>query len=107
MHGWLGGMLSRFALDGGPVASAGIRPEAVRLGTLSDMDAADRAAGRGTIVDIVPTGGSWIVELDIQGSRFFAIATENPQKAAGDTTHFWVERQHLHLFDRDKNRIAL
>src|SRR5690606_23567620 len=107
LHTWLDDVLSRFALDGAAVTSAGIRPEAVRLGALGDADAADRAAGRGTIVDIVPTGGSWIVELDIDCSRFFAIATENPQKAVGETTHFWVERQHLHLFDRDRNRIAL
>ena len=107
LHAWLDGVLSRFALDGTAVTSAGIRPEAVRLGALDDAQAADRAAGRGTIVDIVPTGGSWIVELDIDRNRFFAIATENPQKAVGETTHFWVERQHLHLFDRDRNRIAL
>ncbi len=107
LHGWVDRLLAHFSVDGTQVASAGIRPEAVRLGDLDAAEAARCAAGLGTIVDIVPTGGSWIVELDVDGSRFFAIATENPRKAAGETTHFWVERQHLHLFDRNRNRIAL
>lgn len=84
-----------------------IRPEAVRLGQISDEEAARHAAEQGTIIDIVPTGGSWIVELDVKGNRFFAIATENPRIGAGERSHFWIERQHLHLFDREKKRIAL
>ncbi|MDW5316108.1 ABC transporter ATP-binding protein [Rhizobium sp. PL01] len=104
---WVQSLLTHFGLAGAPIASAGIRPEAVRIGALTDGEAARLAAGRGTIVDIVPTGGSWIVELDTDGSRFFAIATENPRRAAGEIIHFWVERQHLHLFDREKKRVAV
>ncbi|AXV18424.1 ABC transporter ATP-binding protein (plasmid) [Neorhizobium sp. SOG26] len=104
---WLDQVLTHFDIDAAPVASAGIRPEATRLGRLSEDEAARCAAGYGSVVDVVPTGGSWIVEIDVQRTRFFAIATENPRLSAGDTTHFWVERQHLHLFDREKQRIAL
>jgi ABC-type sugar transport systems, ATPase components len=103
---WLDALLAHFALAGAPVASAGIRPEAIRLGSLNDDDAKRCAAGQGTIVDVVPTGGSWIVELDVEGVQFFAITTDSPSKRTGDSIHFWVERQHLHLFDREKNRIA-
>lgn len=103
---WLDGLRAHFGLTGAPVASAGIRPEAVKLGSLSTAEAQRHAAGQGRIVDVVPTGGSWIVELDVQGKRLFAIANESPRRVAGDTTHFWVERQHLHLFDREKKRIA-
>jgi len=107
LHRFLDQVLAHLGIDGAAVGSAGIRPEATRLGTLSAQEATGCAAGQGTVVDIVPTGGSWIVELDVDGSRFIAIATENPRTAAGQRTHFWVERQHLHLFDRDKKRIAL
>ena len=107
LHRWLDLLLAHFGIAGAPVASAGIRPEAVRLGDLSEEQVLQCGAGRGTVVDVVPTGGSWIVELDVEGTRFFAIAADNPRKHAGDTTHFWIERRHLHLFDRDKKRIAL
>ncbi|MFN7103853.1 MAG: ABC transporter ATP-binding protein [Pseudorhizobium sp.] len=103
---WLEGLLAHLELSGAPVASAGIRPEAIKLGNLSAAEAQRHAAGQGTIVDIVPTGGSWIIELDVQGKRLLAIANDTPGKVAGDTTHFWVERRHLHLFDREKKRIA-
>src|SRR5690606_15985873 len=66
LHAWLDRLLTHRRVDPAPVASAGIRPEATRLGVLSDAEAARHAAGQGTIVDIVPTGGSWIVELDVQ-----------------------------------------
>jgi len=107
LHVWLDQVLAHFRLQDAPVASAGIRPEATRLGALNDQEATGCAAGRGTIVDVVPTGGSWIVELDVEGSRFLAIASENPNRVPGDHIHFWVERKHLHLFDQEKNRIAL
>ncbi|MGQ8633606.1 ABC transporter ATP-binding protein [Agrobacterium sp. DKPNP3] len=103
---WLNGVLSHFSLDGAAVASAGIRPEATRVAVLSPEEASRCAAGQGTIVDVVPTGGSWIVELDVEGASFFAIATENPHIAAGERIHFWVEQQHLHLFDQEKKRIV-
>jgi iron(III) transport system ATP-binding protein len=103
---WLDDLLAHFGVSGAPVASAGIRPEAVKLGNLSAAEAQHHAAGQGRIIDIVPTGGSWIVELDAQGKRLLAIANESPHQVAGDTTHFWVERQHLHLFDREKKRVA-
>ncbi|MCO5731608.1 ABC transporter ATP-binding protein [Rhizobium sp. SSA_523] len=106
LNAWLDHLLAHFGVDGAAVASAGIRPEATGVGALFAEDAAKRAAGQGIVVDIVPTGGSWIVELDVQGSRVFAIVTENPRIAAGQSSHFWVERQHLHLFDREKRRIT-
>ncbi|OCW59587.1 ABC transporter ATP-binding protein [Hoeflea olei] len=107
LHAWIDRCLTLFAVDGARVASAGIRPEALRFGSLSDEEVTRHAAGQGVIVDIVPTGGSWIVELDVAGHRVFAIATEHPQVTTGEQTHFWVERHHLHLFDRDKKRITL
>lgn len=107
LQDWLDHLLAHFNVDAATVASAGIRPEAVRLGKISDEEAARHAAAQGTIIDIVPTGGSWIVELDVDGRRFFAIANENPRIGTGERSHFWVERQHLHLFDREKKRITV
>lgn len=103
---WARASIARLNLDMKDVASVGVRPEAVRLGNLDAQQARDKAAGLGTITDIVPTGGSWIVELDVENCKFFAIASENPNKRTGDNIHFWVERRHVHLFDQNKRRVA-
>lgn len=106
LNAWLDRLLAAWGVDAATVASAGIRPEATRLGRLTQAEAQQCLAAQGTIVDIVPTGGSWIVELDVGRSLFFAIATENPRMAAGEHTHFWVEKQQLHLFNQEKKRIT-
>lgn len=97
---WLHHALAGTGRDLDAVASAGIRPETVRLkGPASGPD-------RATVVDIVPTGGSWIVELDVGGLQFFAIATESPTFGIGDAISFNAEQRHIHLFDHDNRRIA-
>ncbi|WP_440658275.1 ABC transporter ATP-binding protein [Ensifer adhaerens] len=84
-----------------PAASVGIRPESVRLARTKV-----EGAKEGKVVEVVPTGGSWIVELSVDGEQFFAIAGELPEAARGDTVFFHVEPQHLHIFDNAGRRIA-
>ncbi|UTV41508.1 ABC transporter ATP-binding protein (plasmid) [Ensifer adhaerens] len=84
-----------------PAASVGIRPESVRLARTKVGGAKE-----GKVVEVVPTGGSWIVELSVDGEQFFAIAGELPEAARGDTVFFHVEPQHLHIFDNAGRRIA-
>ncbi|OWZ90020.1 ABC transporter ATP-binding protein [Ensifer sp. OTU672] len=84
-----------------PAASVGVRPESVRLARTKV-----EGAKEGKVVEVVPTGGSWIVELSIDGEQFFAIAGELPEAARGDTVFFHVEPQHLHIFDNAGRRIA-
>jgi len=58
------------------------------------------------VIDIVPTGGSWIVELSVNGEQYFAIAADAPSQKADDDIWFYVERAHVHVFDNEGKRIA-
>ncbi|HEV7307038.1 ABC transporter ATP-binding protein [Ensifer sp.] len=97
---WMRGSLAQKALQQ-TVGSVGIRPESVRLSRAS-VDGGREAR----IVEVVPTGGSWIVELSVEGERFFAIAGELPEAVRGESVFFHVEPQHLHVFDIEGRRIA-
>jgi iron(III) transport system ATP-binding protein len=96
---WTRAMLADVAL---PVAagSVGIRPEAVRL---VDAGSSTRPAN---VVDVVPTGGSWIVELSVDGDKFFAITPESPLAARGQQVGLSVARESLHIFDAAGSRIG-
>jgi iron(III) transport system ATP-binding protein len=95
---WMRGRLAALA-PARAVGSVGIRPEAVRIGAADD----DGCPAR--IVDAVPTGGSWIVELAVGGEKFFAIAAEAPAAGVGEAVSLHVENRRLHVFDPDGRRI--
>ncbi|WP_312363533.1 ABC transporter ATP-binding protein [Ensifer sp.] len=97
---WMRDTLARMSLPQ-PATSVGIRPESVRLSRTSV-----EGSRKARIVEVVPTGGSWIVELSVEGERFFAIAGELPDAAQGESVFFHVEPRHLHIFDVEGRRIA-
>ncbi|MGF6258972.1 ABC transporter ATP-binding protein [Ensifer sp. LBL] len=97
---WMRGQLASRTLPQ-PAGSVGIRPESVRLAR-TKVEGAKEAR----VVEVVPTGGSWIVELSVDGEQFFAIAGELPAAARGDTVFFHAEPHHLHIFDTEGRRIA-
>lgn len=99
---WVREYLALHKLAQADIGSVGIRPESVRL-----YDKATTNACAAKIVDIVPTGGSWIVELTVQGMQLFAITAEAPKQSAGSEIWFNVEPSHVHVFDTDGNRIAV
>ena len=59
------------------------------------------------IVDIVPTGGSWIVELNAGDERILGLTEYVEDLTAGDAITFTVERKHLHLFDSGSSRVNI
>jgi len=96
---WVRTMLARFALPEA-AGSVGIRPESVQL-----VDPAQDDTRPATVLDIVPTGGSWIVELAVDTDRFHAITAQAPRVAPGGTVGLSVAREHLHIFDAAGSRI--
>ncbi|MGF9564925.1 ABC transporter ATP-binding protein [Neorhizobium sp. JUb45] len=85
------------------VASVGIRPEeiafsatvgAVPLGTLK-------------LESIMPTGGSWILELSLGAERLFHATHTRPTARPGDVVDCFAKAEGLHLFDADGQRIEL
>jgi len=90
------------------VASVGIRPEALRI-TLPGDGAAPVPDGSVplacTVVDVLPTGGNWIVELSADGARLFAIVGAAPAFAAGAHVQVAPGARDMHLFDAAGVRI--
>jgi len=98
LSAWVHGMLADIRLIA-TAGSVGIRPEHVRL---VPVEASPRPA---TVIDIVPTGGSWIVELSADGEKFFAITPEPPGVAPGEQVGLSVPHESLHIFDAAGSRI--
>jgi iron(III) transport system ATP-binding protein len=101
LEGWVAEILAAMQAPAG-VASVGIRPEAVLIehGPAAAGTLPRRAA---EVVDVLPTGGSWIVELAVEGARIFAIAGTAPGLSPGQRVQLGLEAEDIHLFD-DKGR---
>jgi len=91
------------------VSSVGIRPEALRIAPAQQPATAPAEPGPAalacTVVDVLPTGGNWIIELSAGGARLFAIAASAPGLAAGTAVRVSLGARDLHLFDADGARI--
>ncbi|MBB6260981.1 iron(III) transport system ATP-binding protein [Paenochrobactrum gallinarii] len=98
---WTRSLLAAQKIDAAKVGSVGIRPESVRISAQ-----AVEGACAAKIVDIVPTGGSWIVELAVQDEQYFAIISDAPAQKAGEEIWITVEANHIHVFDGGGKRIS-
>ncbi|MEQ6897912.1 ABC transporter ATP-binding protein [Microbacterium sp. KR10-403] len=86
------------------LGSIGIRPEAVHL-VGEDEPAPDAAFScPAEVTGILPTGGSWIVELTAADQKLFMITSEPPTVAIGDRARTWVKPTDLHVFDTQGTR---
>ncbi|HRO10172.1 ABC transporter ATP-binding protein [Amaricoccus sp.] len=93
----------RFLGERSPDAGAvGLRPEAIRLGG----EAGD-FAGPAEVTGVLPTGGSWIVELESDGAKLFLTTHQPPEVGPGERVRFAVRPEALHVFDRDGSRSAV
>lgn len=86
--------------------SVGIRPESIQIETdkaalrEADFSAPARVSG------ILPTGGSWIVELETGGRALFMNTHVAPRVSLGDRLWFRVPARSLNVFDSSGLRIA-
>jgi iron(III) transport system ATP-binding protein len=80
-------------------ASAGIRPEA--LNVVADGSAVPDGALSlpATITALLPTGGSWIIELTDGERLLFGTVQNAPPFSVGQRVLVWAEQDDLHLFD--------
>lgn len=89
------------------MATAGIRPEVVKVLPEGTPCSEHLSTTHGAKVeDILPTGGSWIIELSVDGERIFAIADRVPTVRVGQAVLLAVESHHIHLFDSQGNRMV-
>lgn len=60
-----------------------------------------------TIENIMPTGGSWVIELSFGEDRLFHSTQSRPKWREGDQINANLPTPSLHFFDHDGNRLAL
>ena len=87
------------------VGFVGLRPEAIQISKTGPSNHSHCLTSRAGIAGILPTGGNWIVELEIGGSPLFVSTNKAPDFGAENTVHFHVDRSRVHLFDFDGNRV--
>ncbi len=90
----------------GAAGSVGVRPEALRVAT--DAGEVPETAFRipATITGILPTGGSWIIELATGDETMFQVMHEAPEVGAGEGVELWIKPKAMHVFDRGGERLA-
>ena len=57
-------------------------------------------------MDLVPTGGNWIVELNIEGTRLFALKRQVDDLAVNASVQMAISLRDLHIFDTSGDRIT-
>lgn len=105
---WAKDVLAAQSLAGAGIDSLGVRPENIRFcATGHAMPDTGAVTCPARIIDVVPTGGSFIVELRIGDRPFFSITGEPDGLGIGTQVPIWVQSRHLHAFDQERNRIAI
>ncbi|HRZ66036.1 MAG TPA: ABC transporter ATP-binding protein [Spirochaetia bacterium] len=98
-----GRLLELFPGLEGRARTIGVRPESI---SLSPRGGAGRAfRGRARVEAVLPTGSEWILSLELCGTPFFAISTEEFAGAPGDEIEVEIEAARLLLFDAEGERI--
>ena len=85
-------------------ASIGMRPEAVNFTLNRDEIACGDFAVEGTLSAILPTGGSWILEIRTEDTVLFQTTHKPPAHAVNDEGLVHVRPQDIHVFDANGNR---
>jgi iron(III) transport system ATP-binding protein len=83
----------------GPIGSIGLRPEAIRLSDAANPTPPGALSGEAEVTGILPTGGSWIIELTCAGEKLFLTTHEPPRAELGRRVTFHVKPENLHIFD--------
>lgn len=91
--------------SGGCLGSVGIRPESIRIEPPTGVMPGMAYSGRARATGVMPTGGSWIIELAFTKQKLFATTNTPPNIQLGDEVRFWVDQRDLHLFDEKRNRL--
>lgn len=89
------------------VGSVGLRPEAIAV----ELPSLARPTGdlviAGQIASVMPTGGSWTVEVVVGGQRMYATTLQRGTWQAGDEVELVTAAERVHVFDLDDSRIEV
>lgn len=87
------------------IGSVGIRPEAIALVPGKNDLAESDFGAPARIAAILPTGGSWIIELETAGEVLFMNTHIAPEVREGDQACFRIPARALNVFDVQGDRI--
>lgn len=86
--------------------SFGIRPESIAVLASAGTTPSGTFSAPGTLTGVLPTGGSWILDIAVYGNRqVFAVTSVDPTFAEGSDVSIHVRPQDIHTFDADGIRI--
>ena len=99
------GFLSQSLPEVTDAASMGIRPEALRLLTGTAPLPEGQFSVPATVSGVLPTGGSWIIELQAAGQTLFMTTHVAPSLKQGEMVTVVMRPAALHLFDANGVRL--
>jgi iron(III) transport system ATP-binding protein len=88
------------------LGSVGLRPEALHLSLGEAAIPAGSFRHPARVAGILPTGGSWIIELSCEGRAVFLTTTECPTLKGGEQVWLHARPSALHVFAPDGTRLA-
>jgi iron(III) transport system ATP-binding protein len=103
---WLHARLGTGLGDKGDVGgSVGLRPEALQVVTSEAAVPSGSFRHPAVVQGILPTGGSWIVELNCDGRVIFLTTTECPTLTPETRVWLYARPSALHVFGADRQRL--
>jgi iron(III) transport system ATP-binding protein len=91
--------------DGADVGALGLRPEAIQIAHSGAPVPDGHLTHPATVTGVLPTGGSWIVELTTGAQKLFATLVESPALRLGQAVSVHVRPSALHVFSHDGRRL--
>jgi len=83
-----------------------MRPEAMGYAARREDVPQGSFFGEMTVTGVLPTGGSWILELRSENHTLFLTTHALPRIDSGDRVFFHVPPEALHVFDAKGQRIT-
>lgn len=86
-------------------SSVGIRPENVRISTDRPQTTGNTITAELNVAALLPTGGSWIVDLEDDEGRWYALTLSQPE-IAPEGVYAWFDSSMAIVFDEKGLRIS-
>lgn len=89
------------------IGSVGVRPEALRVEPAGTSVDPDTLVLTGTIESVMPTGGSWTVQVLVGDQRMYATTLQRGGLQDGDAIDLVADFESVHIFDLEEERVEI
>ncbi len=94
-------------VDSSRLGSLGIRPESLRVDVRGAVTRPAELRMHGVVRSVMPTGGSWITEVQIGDRRVYSTSSVPGESRPGDEVAVSATTGGLHVFDSDGLRMEI